>query len=382
MPTRRPRSTPHVTARPDPGHPDAEGLPADRPRGVVRRIAGGFISFGLVAVIFLALIPKLSHSGDLGDAAALITPWAVFVCIVLGVANLATNLPPLAITLPGLRYRQAAVTNTASAALSNTVPEGGAIATGLNFAMLRSWGFDLSRITLSFMVTGIWTNLVRYGLLAIALVVMAATGQGGPGLLLVALAVAVIMALAVAIFALLLSRESFARWLGRLMGRLMAPFLRLFRRPPVDDMDEQLVDFRRQSLVLLATRWPKLTLAMIVSQLSACLVLGVALRLVGVDQSVVSWAHVVVAFGLMSLASLIAPTPGGLGVAELALVAVLSRGVPDSYSTAIVAGVALFRGATWLLPIPLGAGSYLFWRYNHTWRVAPGHRDGAAAATA
>ena len=67
--------------------------------------------------------------------------------VVLGVVNLATNWPPIVIALPGLRIREAAVTNTASAALSNTVPEGGAVATGLNFAMLRSWGFTLADIT-------------------------------------------------------------------------------------------------------------------------------------------------------------------------------------------------------------------------------------------
>ena len=37
----------------------------------------------------------------------------------------------------------------------------------------------------------------------------------------------------------------------------------------------------------------------------------------------------------------------------------------------VAAGVLVFRGLTYVLPIPLGLGTYIFWRTNHSWRREP-----------
>jgi uncharacterized protein (TIRG00374 family) len=373
-PPAEPTSTPDSGGR-DSGRPDAEGLPSDRPRGVLRRILSGVLSYGVVIAVFWFLFAKLSGSGNLGESLSLITAPQVIVICILGLVNLFTNLPPLAITLDGLRLREAGVTNTASAALSNTVPEGGAIATGLNFAMLRSWGFNLDNITSSFLTTGIWTNLVRYSLLAIALLVMSATGDAPASLIAIALVVALLVGGAIVLFGLILRSERFARRLGRFTGRVVRPFLKLFRRAPIDDMDDRMIVFRDQLVAMVRTRWHALTAAMIVSQLTACFVLGVAVRMQGFSNDTVSWARIVAAFGVMSLASLVAPTPGGLGVAEVTLLAVLGAGLPDSDANGLTAAILLFRIATWLLPIPIGAVSYLYWRKSTRWRMTEAERD-------
>ena len=31
----------------------------------------------------------------------------------------------------------------------------------------------------------------------------------------------------------------------------------------------------------------------------------------------------------------------------------------------------IFRALTYVLPIPIGLGTYVFWRRNHSWRRAP-----------
>jgi uncharacterized membrane protein YbhN (UPF0104 family) len=120
---------------------------------------------------------------------------------------------------------------------------------------------------------------------------------------------------------------------------------------------------------------------MLVSQLTACFVLGVAVRMQGIDNATISWAKIVAAFGVMSLASLVAPTPGGLGVAEVTLLAVLGAGLPDTMDNAITAAILLFRIATWLVPIPIGAASYLFWRKTPRWRMTEEERDVARGAS-
>ena len=55
-------------------------------------------------------------------------------------------------------------------------------------------------------------------------------------------------------------------------------------------------------------------------------------------------------------------TPGGLGVAELGLIATLS-GTATRDVAQVTAAVLLYRAATYLPPIPLGAIACLTWRH-------------------
>ena len=94
----------------------------------------------------------------------------------------------------------------------------------------------------------------------------------------------------------------------------------------------------------------------------------VALRHVGVSDAEVSWQEVLAAFSFVRLLSAVPVTPGGLGLVELGLTAALGVGLPDGTKNQIAAAVLLFRALTWLLPVPLGAGCWVFWRYNRSWR--------------
>jgi putative heme transporter len=360
----------------DTGQPDQEGLPKDRPRSVLRRIIGGVVSYGVILIVFVSLLNKLRDAQASGQEIAPITVGQVAVVTVLGLINICTNQPPIILTLPGLRFRESFVSNTAGAALSNTVPEGGAVATGLNFAILRSWGFTLDRITSSYLTTGIWTNLCRYSLLALALLALTATETVASWVPWVALGAVVLMATAVALLVLALHSEGFAQRLGRIIGRLLRPVMRIFRKPEIDNMEERVDDFRKLIAETAGNVWRSLTATMLLSQFTAFVILGVALRMQGIDESTVSWSRIIVAWGGMSLASLIVPTPGGLGVAEAALAAILSPVIPESQTASMVSAIVLFRGATWFLPIPIGSVSYLFWRKNTKWRRTPEDRYG------
>ena len=81
---------------------------------------------------------------------------------------------------------------------------------------------------------------------------------------------------------------------------------------------------------LLLVCWGRLTVTMVISQLTVVLVLGVCVRMLGLDQATISWAVILVAWGAVTFASLLIPTPGGLGVAEVVLVGVLGHGLPES----------------------------------------------------
>ena len=126
---------------------------------------------------------------------------------------------------------------------------------------------------------------------------------------------------------------------------------------------------------------------MVVSQLTACLVLGISCRMQGLGESTISWAVIVLAYSAVVMASLLVPTPGGLGVAEVVLTLVLGYGLPQSDQAAVLAAVLLYRLATFLVPIPIGLVTYLYWRRSTAWRrdidsrpvVLPGDPAPAAA---
>jgi uncharacterized membrane protein YbhN (UPF0104 family) len=360
------------------GEPGEGSEAPPEPKSLGRKILSNTITIGLVIAIFVFLVPKLEEA-DLSEVASYLTWERVLVALLLGGLNLTTNWPPMVIALPGLRYREAAVSNLGPAAVSNTVPEGGAVATGLVVAMQRSWGFPLPAITLAFLVTGLWTNVVRYSITAAALLVYALSDADSSQLITFAV---ILVAAVIVIFVLLVlvfRSATFAERLGRGASRPAGWVLEPFHRPP-PDLAATLVDFRTRTIDLVRTRWKGLTVSMTISQLSMALVLLVCVRMVGVDNSVVSVAKVIVAWGAVSFASILVPVPGGIGVAEVVLVGVLTAGLPPQYTTPITAAVVLYRMATWLLPIPLGAGAYLFWRYNHSWRAEPGTRERGSEA--
>jgi uncharacterized membrane protein YbhN (UPF0104 family) len=344
-----------------------DGLPYDRPRSVGSKILSGLLSYGVVVFAVWYLLSHVS-TGEWSSAVGLITGWQLAVIVVLGVVNLATNWPPIVIALPGLRVREAAVTNTASAALSNTVPEGGAVATGLNFAMLRSWGFSLSDITSEVVVTGTWSQMTKYILLTISLTVVVVQGTAPPGTGWVALILGVLVVVAVVVLGWILRSHVFAVKVGAWSEGVLRWLFHLVRRTKVPDLADEVPRFRTLMVGLLRWCWLRLSVAMLVSQLTAAFVLGVACRMQGLDESTISWAMILTAFGAATFASLLVPTPGGIGVAAVVLVAVLGYGLPDSDQTAVLAAVLLYRIATFLVPIPIGFVTYLYWRRSTAWR--------------
>jgi uncharacterized membrane protein YbhN (UPF0104 family) len=61
------------------------------------------------------------------------------------------------------------------------------------------------------------------------------------------------------------------------------------------------------------------------------------------------------AVGLERLLTAVPVTPGGSGVAELGLVAVLAAGAGPTAAPAAAAGALLYRVFTYLLEVPVGA---------------------------
>jgi uncharacterized membrane protein YbhN (UPF0104 family) len=64
-------------------------------------------------------------------------------------------------------------------------------------------------------------------------------------------------------------------------------------------------------------------------------------------------------FAFVRLISAIPITPGAVGIAEASYTGLLVAA--GGSRPEVVAGVLLFRGLTWLMPIPLGLPAYAAW---------------------
>jgi uncharacterized membrane protein YbhN (UPF0104 family) len=272
-------------------------------------------------------------------------------------------------TTPGLTFRQATVSTESTTAVSNTVVGGAAIALGLTYAMNTSWGFSRSRTSVSLLISGLWNNFAKLALPVLALVLLAFTGTPTAGRVVAGLlGVAALLAAVVALGMLLRSEAAAAR-IGDGAARVATAIRRPFGRGPVTGWDKATRKFRGRTILLLRARWHWITLTTLVSHLSLFLVLMLALRFVGVGADQVSIAEALAVFAFARLLTAIPFTPGGLGVIELALITGLSTaGGPRAL---VAAAVLIFRALTFVLPIPLGLGTYVFWRRNRSWRREP-----------
>lgn len=334
------------------------------------RVLGGLVSIALVVAVFAFFLPQFTSLSAVGDSVAAMTWLELTTLTVAALWNMATYLFVLVAAMPGLNLRQAFVVTESSTAVSNTVIGGGAIGVVLTYTMSSSWGFSRSRTSVAILVTGVWNNFVKLGMPVFALALLAfGTGASSGRLVAGLLGIAGLVAAVVLFWLLLRSAETAAR-VGSGAGRGVSAVLRLFGRPPVSGWDKATTKFRGRTVLLLRARWVSITITTLFSHASLFLVLLLALRHLGVSETDVSWIEVLAVFAFARLLTAIPFTPGGLGVVEVALITGLSAA--GGARAQVAAAVLLFRALTYVLPIPIGVGTYIFWRRNTSWRRAPG----------
>lgn len=361
----------------------------DRPqaRNRSKRILQSVVSLAIVVGIFAFAFPQFANYGDVWTEITAMTWLEVVTLLAVAIWNLVTYWFVLTAVMPGLTYPQAAVSNQASTAVANTLPGGGAIAVGVTYAMYRSWGFGKSEFALAAVVSGVWNNFAKLGMPVLALALLALEGEITAARVVAAVAGIGVLLTTIAVWSLFLYRESLARRIGGTVGRIVGRLRSLVGKGPVGDWGVEGTRFRSRTLGLLRTRWLRLTVSTVVSHVSLYLVLLVTLRHVGVGSAVLSWIQVLAVFAFIRLISALPITPGGVGVVELGLTVGLQVAADFAtvsetvFEAKIAAAVLVFRAITFLLPVPLGAISYLIWRGNTSWRKsAPPddeQRDGA-----
>jgi putative heme transporter len=332
-----------------------------------KTVLGVLVSIAIVVAIFGWAIPKFADYGAVSKALGTLTPiefWTLFAAMVF---NLFTYWWANQAALPGLGIAKAAVLTQTTTSVANTIPVGGAIAVGLTYSMLNSWGFPGTSIALYVGVTGLWNIFAKLGLPMLALVLLALSGHLTPGYIVGAVIGAAVLGTAVLLLALVFKSERLAIRIGEALGRAMSWFKRLLRKPPVTGAGQGAAKFRRDTIALAEHRWLRLTWTTVLSHVALFFVLLLALRDMGVSEGDVSTVEAFAVYAFSRSLSVIAPTPGGVGFIDIGYIAGLTA-FDSAEKAQIVAAVLLFRALTFGIQIPLGGITYIIWRVKSDWR--------------
>jgi uncharacterized membrane protein YbhN (UPF0104 family) len=319
-------------------------------------------SVGLTVAIFTIALPRLSGVAwrDVYQVLTILTWRQIALLTVIWFGGLYAYSFVLTAGLPGLSRRRAMTLNLTGSAVSNVVPLGGAVGMGVNYAMTRSWGFTNQSFTLYTLLTNLWNLMIRLSLPAIALgVLVLAGGVTSPRLITTSLFALVMLAIILLTVAAFLFSELCARAIGG-FGRLVVHgALRSVgsgRRP---DVKRHVVDLRHQSIGVIKRAWPQMSAGMLAYSALQALLLYMSLHALG---STLTIAPIFAGYALERVLAFVVVTPGGAGVVEVGMTALLVGLGGDPVIT--VAGVLLYRLFVFGLEIPVGGVGLFAWLWR------------------
>ena len=330
-----------------------------------RRLLASLLGLGSVAAIFFYILPRFASYGD---------AWIVLnglswrqVALVVGVTlfNLATYAPPL-MTVLRLSFTQATGVAHITTAVGTMLPGGHLPAAAVEYRILRRLGQQPPQIVSAIVVLALSNQLITVALPTAGLALLAASGVSAPFLVEATVAGSVLLSAVVAGSALLLGRNRLTGRLKRRFERAIAVSLARIGDRPTETLTGQLIRCRQITVRLIRRRWMAVTSTEILGQLTVFLVLLTCLRACGTAGSDVSVTEAFAAWSVVRLLTVVPIVPGGVGLVELGLSTALIQF--GGVSSQVLAGVLLYRAATVLPPILLGAGFAFAWR--HSWRAA------------
>ncbi len=318
------------------------------------------LSVAVVAAVFAGIVPRIASYGSVAAQLARVSgPWAAGLASAALLDVVTTALPWRAV-LPRLPFLGALGFTQASTALTTVLPGGAPLGMAISFGLLRRLRVGAGQAGFAVALTGLWSQvlILLYPLAGAALVL--GSGQLSASTAVIAGASGAAAA-ALAVLALAaLGSPAAARRLGDAAARGAARLARLTHRRPPDWSGEALVRLRQERLVLLRRRWPALTAATLVNQLSAYLVFELSLRAVGVSLATVPPSEAFLAWAIGRVISSLPLTPGGIGVVELGMIgSLVGFGAPRAH---VVAAVLLYRGLIVVPTLVVGAAALLVLR--------------------
>lgn len=329
-----------------------------------KRLLGGTAGVVVIGLVFVFVLPRIADYRDVWSVLKTLSWQDGLVLAAATVINLVTFAPPWMAALPGIGFRQAFVMSQASTALSMVTPAGAAVGMAGSYSMLRSWGFDSTRVGLAVAVTGIWNQLSTLAFPIVGFALLTTQDEDHPALRTTALIGVAVLVVVVVGFALALSSRARAVRIGDLAARLAKRTYGVLRlKRTISWGGESLARFRGRALHLLQRRWHVLTLATLAGHLGVFLVLVACIETVGNTSTQVTLIEAFAAWSLVRVIGSLPFTPGGLGLVELGLSgALVAFGAANADAVAVT---LLYRFLTVLPTLALGMLAAATWRTHH-----------------
>lgn len=316
---------------------------------------------GLIGAVVIAVwvLPRVASYRDVAAAIAALSSVEIVSLFALGLVTIAVAGWSAQVALPGLTWPHATQSTLCANFLTALVPTGADLA--VRFAMYRSWGFGSARVTAAIAMAGLgrYFTLLSLPLLGMSAVLIAGRGDEKTALRLVI--GLVVFALLIAVPWLLLRREGLAHRFADRLEWTAQRIAGLLRRPTPEGVADRVLRAHGLIVSQARSRGLMVTVSQLAASLANAVVLLAAVRFVGVSSDMLSWTEVLYAFALGTIAGVVPLTPGNIGVTELILLGVLGLGAANLQGP-ILAAALLYRIFTWMLPIPLGVASFLWWR--------------------
>lgn len=322
-----------------------------------KEVLQSVVGLTIATLLLIFVLPRVADSSwpEILRQMSTVGVWTAVLMVALKLIGLYSYTFTLTGSLPGLSHGRALIVNASGSMISNIMPAGGAVAVAITYVQCRSWGFIRRNISTSLVVTGVWNIMARLALPVIAIVFIIVGPMDTPAPVILGSTVAVIAILLVlAFFLAVIYNEKASHVVGHSLGWLAKPFSKRLKAGA--NLDSLIQDQRsRWGNVASNNGWKmSLGLAGMLGiffglYYTACINMGVDLPV----------SHLFAAYAIRQLLTVVAITPGGLGITEAGTAAVLIAFGADPTSAA--AAALLYAVVTHLLDVPLGALAMLIW---------------------
>jgi putative heme transporter len=331
----------------------APALPQLGPRQAVQSL------LGLAAVVLLiayGLPYLLDTSWDaIGAQLARVRPGTAVLMGLLLLGGLFCYTWVIIGSLPGVSHLQALKINASAATVANLVPLGAALGVAVSWMMLRSWGFSRSAVSSSFLVTAVWNVLARVLLPVIGCLVVVAGPIDAPQIVVTGAYLAGAMGtVVVLVCATMIFSDRVAGVVSRVLRVVLAPFSSAVREGR--GIDHVVTDQRARVEAVVRSGWWRMTLGMTGQFVLLFCLYWVAARTVGLDLPV---AELFCAYTFRQFLTVMAVTPGGLGVTEVGTAGLLVIFGADGGAASATA--LLYAIYAHLMIVPLGLAAMASW---------------------
>lgn len=326
----------------------------------LKEVLQSVVGFSLAISLLAFGMPRIVGTtwAEIGGQLTMVGFDKALIMLVLMLLGLYSYTFTLIGSLPGLTHVRALMVNAAGSMVSNILPAGGAVGVALSYVMYRSWGFTRSNISTSLVVTGIWNILARVALPVLGVSIVIWGPVEAPRLVIIASLIAGGVGSAImVIFGLAIFSDRVSHWIGHGLTRLARPFSKKVRGGV--DVDHLIQDQRARMSTVVKKHSLKMTLGLAGMFGFFFVLYWVAARSVGLDLPVYM---LFAAYAFRQFLTVVAITPGGLGITEVGTAGVLVAfgGDPGAASAAAL----LYAFFTHLLEVPLGLTAWLAWSFG------------------